>query len=166
MRVPPGAKQEEDKKEESRGERVLYASRVSTSPGSAAVQSKKLVTLLNVCSERSPSDVVMRKGVEIKLNSVSRQKGGGANKARFSPVLLIAKLDLPQISKARTICAEDDTKSDIMSEDSEDQGKILLELRRTCLANSCCVRILQFAAFDIQRGPELCMARSSAGSRS
>lgn len=97
-----------------------------------------------------PSDVVMGKGVEIKLNSVSRQKGGGANKARFSPVLLVAKLDLPQISKARTICAEDDTKSDIMSEDSEDQGKILLGLRHTCLANSCCVRILQFAAFDIQ----------------
>jgi len=60
-----------------------------------------------------------QRGVEIKLNCVSRQKVG-ANKAKPTVVLLVAKLDLPEVCKARPRCVQD-VGSDILSEGPEDQ---------------------------------------------
>lgn len=55
------------------------------------------------------------------MNCVSRQKGG-AYKAKPTAILLVAKLDLPEVWKA-PMCVEEDVGSDILSEGPEDQGK-------------------------------------------
>ena len=64
-------------------------------------------------------------GVEIKLNSVLRQKGG-SNKAKLSPVLLVAKLDLPEVCEAQSTCVEEELGSDTLGDDSEDEGKAII----------------------------------------
>lgn len=65
-------------------------------------------------------------GVEIKLNCVSRQKSG-TNKTQPAMILLVAKLDLPPICKARPTLVQEDVVSDVLSGDSgdsEDQGMV------------------------------------------
>ncbi|KAI9571545.1 hypothetical protein HD554DRAFT_2071470 [Boletus coccyginus] len=63
------------------------------------------------CKERS---------IDIKLNPVSQQKGG-ANKAKPITILLVARLDLPEVCKAQLTCVQEDVRSDILSEDPEDR---------------------------------------------
>ncbi|KAF8554755.1 hypothetical protein OG21DRAFT_1508501 [Imleria badia] len=63
------------------------------------------------CKERS---------VEINLNCVSRRKGG-TNKPNPATILLVAKLDLPEVCKAQLPCVQEDVGWDVISEDPEDQ---------------------------------------------
>ncbi|KAF8444996.1 hypothetical protein L210DRAFT_3531682 [Boletus edulis BED1] len=60
-----------------------------------------------------------QKSVEIILNCASRHKGGG-NKQKTTAVLLVAKLDMPEVCQAQPTCVQEDVGSDILSE-SEDQ---------------------------------------------
>jgi hypothetical protein len=79
------------------------------------------------CKQRSQFELAFNltyltslEDVEITLNCASRQKGG-ANKAKPATILLVAKLDLPDVCSAQPMYVRD-VGSDILSEDIEDQG--------------------------------------------
>jgi hypothetical protein len=79
------------------------------------------------CKQRSQFELAFNltyltslEDVEITLNCASRQKGG-ANKAKPATILLVAKLDLPDVCGAQPMYVRD-VGSDILSEDIEDQG--------------------------------------------
>ncbi|KAN0091511.1 hypothetical protein V8E55_005077 [Tylopilus felleus] len=61
-----------------------------------------------------------QRSVEIKLNCVSQRKVA-ANKAKPTTILLVAKLDLPEVRKAQPMCLPENVGSEIASEDPEDQ---------------------------------------------
>ncbi|KAG9309315.1 hypothetical protein JVU11DRAFT_10803 [Chiua virens] len=63
-----------------------------------------------------------QRSVAIKLNCVSRPKGG-VNKTKPFPVILVVKFDFPEVCKAQPVCLEEDLGSSVLCEESEDQAE-------------------------------------------